>query len=223
MSEATTPRSTSGLSRESEEEGFYHEAALNAAWTGSRLAVGGLCFLFGSFVFAYFYLRSINSSGRWMGSGYHAPSMVYGTVIMIAVLLSAGIHYAALQQAKAGKKRLWQIGALTALLLGVAAIVLQILELLFLPFWPGSSGFSSVFTGFYPVLIVVLLVAMIWLETLLARSRFIPAISFVEQPPTYKEAFMVQRFQSSLSGFATVWNFLAVVTVLFWVLFYVMP
>jgi heme/copper-type cytochrome/quinol oxidase subunit 3 len=196
MSEATTPRSTSGLSRESEEEGFYHEAALNAAWTGSRLAVGGLCFLFGSFVFAYFYLRSINSSGRWMGSGYHAPSMVYGTVIMIAVLLSAGIHYAALQQAKAGKKRLWQIGALTALLLGVAAIVLQILELLYLPFW---------------------------LETLLARSRFIPAISFVEQPPTYKEAFMVQRFQSSLSGFATVWNFLAVVTVLFWVLFYVMP
>ena len=223
MSEATTPRSTSGLSRESEEEGFYHEAALNAAWTGSRLAVGGLCFLFGSFVFAYFYLRSINSSGRWMGSGYHAPSMVYGTVIMIAVLLSAGIHYAALQQAKAGNKRLWQIGALTALLLGVAAIVLQILELLFLPFWPGSSGFSSVFTGFYPVLIVVLLAAMIWLETLLARSRFIPAISFVEQPPTYKEAFVVQRFQSSLSGFATVWNFLAVVTVLFWILFYVMP
>ena len=223
MSEATTPRSSSGLSRESEEEGFYHEAALNAAWTGSRLAVGGLCFLFGSFVFAYFYLRSINSSGRWMGSGYHAPSMVYGTVVMIAVLLSAGIHYAALQQAKAGNKRLWQIGALTALLLGVAAIVLQILELLFLPFWPGSSGFSSVFTGFYPVLIVVLLAAMIWLETLLARSRFIPAISFVEQPPTYREAFVVQRFQSSLSGFATVWNFLAVVTVLFWVLFYVMP
>jgi heme/copper-type cytochrome/quinol oxidase subunit 3 len=223
MSEATTPRSSSGLSRESEEEGFYHEAALNATWTGSRLAVGGLCFLFGSFVFAYFYLRSINSSGRWMGSGYHAPSMVYGTVIMIAVLLSAGIHYAALQQAKAGNKRLWQIGALTALLLGVAAIVLQILELLFLPFWPGSSGFSSVFTGFYPVLIVVLLAAMIWLETLLARSRFIPAISFVEQPPTYKEAFIVQRFQSSLSGFATMWNFLAAVTVLFWVLFYVMP
>ena len=223
MAEATTPRSTSGLSRESEEEGFYHEAALNAAWTGSRLAVGGLCFLFGSFVFAYFYLRSINSSGRWMGSGYHAPSMVYGTVIMIAVLLSAGIHYAALQQAKAGNKRLWQIGALIALLLGVAAIVLQILELLFLPFWPGSSGFSSVFTGFYPVLIVVLLAAMIWLETLLARSRFIPAISFVEQPPTYKEAFVVQRFQSSLSGFATMWNFLAVVTILFWILFYVMP
>jgi heme/copper-type cytochrome/quinol oxidase subunit 3 len=222
MAESTTPPA-SGLSRETEEEGFYHEAGLNAAWTAARLAIGGLCFLFGSFLFAYFYLRSINASGRWLGPGYHPPSMVYGTVIMIAVLLSAGIHYAALQQIKAGNKLLWQIGAATALLLGVAAIVLQILELLFLPFWPGSSGFSSVFTGFYPVFIVVLLAAMIWLETLLARARFIPAISFVEQPPTYKEAFTVQRFQASLSGFTTVWNFLAVVAVVFWVLFYVIP
>lgn len=222
MAESTTT-GASGLSRETEEEGFYHEAALNAAWTATRLAIGGLCFLFGAFMFAYFYLRSVNSSGRWMGSGYHAPSMIYGTVIMLAVLVSAGVHYGALQQIKAGNKGLWQIGAVIALLLGVAAIVLQILELLFLPFWPGSSGFSSVFTGFYPVFVVVLLAAMIWLETLLARARFIPAISFVEQPPTYREAFAVQRFQSSLSGFATVWNFLAVVAVLFWVLFYVIP
>ena len=222
MAEASTPPAPE-LSQESEEEGFYHEAALNAAWTAARLAVAGLCFLFGSFMFAYFYLRSLNSSGKWLGPGYHAPSMAYGTIVMIALLLSAGIHYAALQQIKAGNKRLWQIGALIALLLGVAAIVLQILELLFLPFWPGSSGFSSVFVGFYPVFVVVLLSAMIWLETLLARARFIPAISFVEQPPTYSEAFLVQRFQASLSGFATVWNFMAVVAVLFWVLFYVIP
>ena len=222
MAAETTPPA-SGLSRETEEEGFYHEAGLNAAWTASRLAIGGLCFLFGSFMFAYFYLRSVNSSGRWLGTGYHPPSMIYGTVIMIAVLVSAGIHYAALQQIKAGNKQLWVIGAMTALILGVGAVVLQILELLYLPFWPGSSGFSSVFVGFYPVFIVVVLAAMIWLETLLARARFIPAISFVEQPPTYKEAFAVQRFQASLSGFATVWNFLAVVAIIFWVLFYVMP
>jgi len=211
---------TTGLSRETEEEGFYHEAALNAAWTGTRLAIGGLCFLFGSFMFAYFYLRSVNSAGRWMGSGYHAPSMIYGTVIMLCVLCSAAIHYAALQQIKAGNKAMWQAGALITLLLGVAAIVLQILELLFLPFWPGSSGYSSVFVGFYPVFLTILLAAMIWLETLLARSRFIPAMSFVEQPPTYGEAFAVQRFQAALSAFTLVWNYLAVVAILFWVLFY---
>jgi heme/copper-type cytochrome/quinol oxidase subunit 3 len=222
MAESTTP-ATSGLSRETEEEGFYHEAALNGAWTAARLAIGGLCFLFGSFMFAYFYLRSVNSSGRWMGSGYVAPSMLEGSIIMAAVLLSAGVHYAALQQIKAGNKRLWMIGAVIALVLGVGAIALQLAELFTLPFFPGSSGFSSVFTGFYPVFLVVLLAAMIWLETLIARARFIPAISFVEQPPTYKEAFAVQRFQASLSGFSTMWNFLAAMAVLFWVLFYVIP
>jgi heme/copper-type cytochrome/quinol oxidase subunit 3 len=223
MAEATTPPSAGELSAETEEAGFYHEAALNAAWTGSRLAVGGLCFLFGSFVFAYFYLRSINASGRWLGSGYIPPSMLEGSIIMAALLVSAGVQYAALQQIKAGNKRLWQIGAIIALVLGVGAVVLQIIELLDLPFWPGSSGFSSVFVGFYPVFLTVVFAAMIWLETLLARSRFIPAISFVEQPPTYTEAFAVQRFQSSLSGFTVVWNFLALAGLLFWVLFYVIP
>jgi heme/copper-type cytochrome/quinol oxidase subunit 3 len=222
MAEATTPPSAD-LSAETEEAGFYHEAALNAAWTGTRLAIGGLCFLFGSFVFAYFYLRSVNSSGRWMGSGYIPPSFLEGSFIMAAIVVSAAVHYTALQQLKAGHKRAWQIGALTALILGVGAVVLQIIELLDLPFWPGSSGFSSVFVGFYPVFLTVVLVAMIWLETLLARSRFIPTISFVEQPPTYTEAFEVQRFQSSLSGFGTVWNFLAAMAVRFWVLFYVIP
>jgi heme/copper-type cytochrome/quinol oxidase subunit 3 len=222
MAEATTPPSAE-LSAETEEAGFYHEAALNAAWTGTRLAIGGLCFLFGSFVFAYFYLRSVNSSGRWMGSGYIPPSFLEGSFIMAAIVVSAAVHYTALQQLKAGHKRAWQIGALTALILGVGAVVLQIIELLDLPFWPGSSWFSSVFVGFYPVFLTVVLVAMIWLETLLARSRFIPTISFVEQPPTYTEAFAVQRFQSSLSGFTVVWNFLALAGLLFWVLFYVIP
>ena len=62
---------------------------------------------------------------------------------------------------------------------------------------------------------------MVWLEILLARARNIPAISFVEQPPTYAQAFEVQRFQSSLSAFTTVWNYLAIVAFIFWLLFYV--
>jgi heme/copper-type cytochrome/quinol oxidase subunit 3 len=220
MSETATPP-PSGLDRAAEEAGFYHEAALNANWTAARLAIGGLCFLYGSFVFAYFYLRSVNSAGRWHGSGYHPPSMAMGVSIMLLVLASAGIHYAALQRIKAGNKQAWQAGGLAALILGVAAVVTQIIELMFLPFWPGSSGYSSVFVGFYPVFLVSLLVAMIWLETLLMRSRSIPAIAFVEQPPTYAEAFTVQRFQANLSAFSVIWNFLAVMAILFWILFYV--
>ena len=220
MAEPTAP-SSSGLSREMEEAGFYHEAGLNANWSASRLAIGGLAFLYGAFVFAYFYLRSVNSAGRWHGSGYHPPSMVYGTVIMLLVLLSAGVQYAVLQRIKAGHKRVWQYGAGVALLLGLAAVALQLVELIYLPFYPASSGYSSVFVGFYALFVTILLAGMIWLETLLARSRFIPGIAFVEQPPTYAEAFTVQRFQANLSSFTAVWNFTAAMAVLFWILFYV--
>jgi heme/copper-type cytochrome/quinol oxidase subunit 3 len=203
-----------------EDEGFYHEAMLNGAWSGSRLALGGLAFLFGAFAFAYFYLRSLNSEGRWANTLYHSPSMLLGTIIMLAVLTSAGVHYIGLQQIKAGHKKTWQIFGLTALILGLGAVTIQIIELIYLPFPPGSSGFASVFTGFYPVFIVILLSGLIWLETLLARSRFIPAMSFVEQPPTTSQVHSVQRFQANLSAFTTVWNFLALMALLFWLLFY---
>ena len=64
MAETTTPP-PSGLSQAEEEAAFYHEASLNATWTGVRLAIGGLTFLFGAFIFAFFYLRSLNSWHLW--------------------------------------------------------------------------------------------------------------------------------------------------------------
>jgi len=126
-----------------------------------------------------------------------------------------------LQQIKAGRKGPWAQAALIALGLGLVAVVLQIVELLTLPFQPGQSGFASVFVGFYPVALVTWLAAMIWLEILIVRARKIPAISFVEQPPTYAQAYEVQRFQSALSAFTLMWNYLAIVAFIFWLLFYV--
>ena len=205
---------------QAEDEAFYHESGLNAAWTGSRLAIGGLTFLFGSFVFAFFYLRSIDSAARWHGSGYVPPSLWMGTTIMLLAVLSAGVHYFGLQRIKAGHKATWQIDSLVAMALGLAAVAMQIYQLATLPFPPGSSGYSSLFTGLYPVLLTTQLAVLIWLEILLARSRFIPALSFVEQPPTITETYSVQRFQASLSAFSTVWNYLAVVALVFWFLFY---
>jgi heme/copper-type cytochrome/quinol oxidase subunit 3 len=205
---------------QAEDEGFYHEAALNAAWSGSRLAIGGLTFLFGAFAFSYFYLRSINSSGRWQGSGFVQPALWMGTTIMILAVLSAVVHYFGLQRIKAGHKTTWQIDGLVALALGLAAVAMQIYQLANLPFTPGSSGYSSVFTGFYPVFLTVQLAVLIWLEILLARSRFIPAVSFVEQPPTVAGTQDVQRFQASLSAFSTTWAYMAIMAFLFWFLFY---
>ena len=221
MAEITAPGSDEAAARATEETAFYHEAALNASWTGSRLAIGSLSFLFGAFAFAYFYLFSSNGHGMWLPSSTRIPSNHYGEAITGLIVVSAIIQTVGLQLIKGGSKSNWFRLSLVSLVFGVAAVALQVNELLNLPFQPGQSGFASVFVGFYPVALVTWLAAMIWLEILIARSRSIPAISFVEQPPTYAQAQEVQRFQAGLSAFTVVWNYLAIVTFIFWLLFYV--
>jgi hypothetical protein len=157
----------------------------------------------------------------WLPSSTRIPSNHYGEAITGLIVVSAVIQTVGLQRIKGGSKSNWLVTALVSLVFGLAAVALQIKELLVLPFQPGQSGFASVFVGFYPVALVTWLAAMIWLEILVVRIRAIPPISFVEQPPTYAQAYEVQRFQSSLSAFTVVWNYLAIVTFIFWLLFYV--
>jgi heme/copper-type cytochrome/quinol oxidase subunit 3 len=216
MAETTAP---SAVTPAEEEAIYYHEAALNSAWTGARLAAGGLSFLFGSFVFAFFYLKALNSHGLWYTSGTH-PKVWVGIVITALIVVSALLQWAVLQMIKRGNKSAWQGGATVALLLGVASVGFSIWQLGDLPFWPGASGFASVFVGFWPVYLTIVFCAMVWLEILIMRVRRMPQISFVEQPPTYAEAFEVQRFQASLSGFTLIWNYLAAVAIVAEILFY---
>jgi len=218
MAETATPP-PAAMSPAEEEAAFYHESALNASWTGVRLAIGGLSFGFGAFVFAFFYLRSLNSHHLWYTATTH-PQVGLGTTIMVLIVVSAAIQTLVLQSIKAGHKAPWQLGALVALVLGLGAVALQIYQLADLPFWPGASGFASVSVGYNPIYLTVAFCAMVWLEMLIVRCRAIPEISFVEQPPTYAEAFAVQRFQAALSAFTVTWNYLAVVAIIAWVLFY---
>ena len=211
-----------GLSREQEEAAFYHEAALNTAWTGARLLIGVLTSGLGAFIFAFFYLRSLNSHGLWYPSGSIAtkPNAGVGTTIMVLIVVSALVQTGGLQQIKAGKRSTWQMAAMIALALGVVAAGVQIWQLTSLSFQPGGSGFASVFVGASPVLALLVLGTMIWLEILVMRARQIPEMSFVEQPPTFTDAAIVQRFQASLSAFTLLWNFMAVAAFVLWVLFY---
>jgi hypothetical protein len=208
------------LTPEQEEAAFYHEAALNSAWTGSRLLIASLSFGFGAFIFAFFYLKSLNSHGLWYPPKFTGPQSGLGTTIMVLVVVSALVQWAGLTRIKAAQRNAWLGAAAVALVLGVVAACLQLYQLVDLPFWPGSSGFASVFVGTEPVFTVIILGTMVYLEILIMRGRSIPPISFVEQPPTFAEAFAVQRFQAALSGFTVVWNYLAVVAVVLWILFY---
>ncbi len=215
----TTAQPPAAMSPAEEEAVFYHEAALNSSWTGVRLAVGALTFLFGAFVFAFFYLKSLNSHNLWYTAATH-PQSSFGVTVMVLFVVSAAVQTLVLQRIKAGSKSIWLAGAVVALVLGLVAIAIQIWQLAALPFWPGASGFASVFVGFWPVFVSVAFCVLVWLEILIMRCRAIPQISFVEQPPTYAEAFAVQRFQAGLSAFTVTWNYLAIVAFIAWVLFY---
>jgi hypothetical protein len=218
----TTAQPPAAMSPDEEEAVYYHESALNSAWTGVRLAIGALSFLFGAFVFTFFYLKSLNSHHLFYPSGTFAthPQQWVGVVVMLLVVVSAAVQTLALQQIKAGRKSPWLAGATLALVLGLVAISIQLWQLAALPFWPGASGFAGVFVAYQPIFVTVAFCVLVWLEILIMRCRGIPEISFVEQPPTYKEAFAVQRFQANLSAFTVTWNYLAVVAFLFWVLLY---
>lgn len=217
-----TSGSALGLSREQEEAAFYHEAALNSTWTGTRLLIGVVASGLGAFIFSFFYLRSLNSHGLWYPSGGEAtkPSMGLGTTIMILIVVSAIVQMLGLQQVKAGKRNAWINAGAVAVVLGVAAAVIQMVQVATLGFLPGASGFASVFIGATPVLVLLVLGTMWWLLNLVLQGRHIPEISFVEQPATFGEAALVQRFQASLSACTLFWNFIAVAALVLWILFY---
>jgi heme/copper-type cytochrome/quinol oxidase subunit 3 len=222
MAAESSPAPAVGLSREQEEAAFYHEAALNTTWTGVRLMIGMVASGLGAFIFAFFYLRSLNSHGLWYPSGPvpTKPFIGTGTIIMALIVLSAVAATLGLQRIKAGKRDDWIRAAAVAVALGVAAAAVQIWQLTDLGFQPGASGFASVFVGASPVLALLALATMTWLEILIMQARRIPEISFVEQPVTFAEAATVQRLQAALSACTLFWNFIAVVAVVLWILFY---
>jgi heme/copper-type cytochrome/quinol oxidase subunit 3 len=129
-----------------------------ATWVGARLLCGAASFFFMSFLFAYFYLRSLNTNHDWKIGSVH-PSLGLGTSIMAALLLSAVIF-------RLGSKR--QADALAsgivALVLALTAVVLQAIEYTTLGFGPTSGGYASVFIGWTAFYALFTLACAYWIE-----------------------------------------------------------
>jgi heme/copper-type cytochrome/quinol oxidase subunit 3 len=197
---------------------YAHEQMWGAYWTGARLLVAGAAMAFGTMLFAFFYLRSINSSGLWYVRG-ERPSLLFGIAVLILLLLSAGISggtAAMLRRRAAGAD--WLVGSSIALGLGLAAAALQAWEMGRVSFHPGSSGYASMFVGWQVLMILAMVGGVYWLETLIARGarvrRVLRPLAISAAEPD------VTMFRGSLDGFVVYWNFLALVEVVVFVLFY---
>lgn len=171
---------------------------------GILLWVAGTVFVFLPPFFAWFYLKSLNSAGQWRPAGVHPPEGL-GLAIMAALVVSAlALGLAALVRSAAG----WKALVALALALGLAGVALQVVEYTQLGFGATSGGFASVFYGWTAVTAAVSLVTMLWLETLLAYGL---------RHPEAPRSVVYPR----LVTLAIYWGFVASLSVVMWLLLYV--
>jgi heme/copper-type cytochrome/quinol oxidase subunit 3 len=135
-----------------------------AMWVGARQLCGAAAFFFMAFVFAYFYLRSLDTHKDWK-IGSVNPPIGFGVAILVALLLSA----AALRMAATQSERRVAVGA-GALVLVLLAVVLQVIEWTTLGFGPASGGYASVYVGWTAFYSVFALASAYWIETLVATA-----------------------------------------------------
>jgi heme/copper-type cytochrome/quinol oxidase subunit 3 len=130
---------------------------------------GATAFFFLAFVFAYFYLRSLNSSGMWRPK-HVDPSLAWGTLSAAAVVVFAVLLQLGLADHRAGRRPAWRRKGGVALAAGVLAIVFQVVEWSTQSFGPTDGGYASVFVGWTAFYVLFLAGTVFWAETILATS-----------------------------------------------------
>src|ERR1039457_1984729 len=135
-----------------------------ALWVGARQLCGAAAFFFMAFVFAYFYLRSLDTHKDWKIGSVH-PSIGLGVMIVAVLVLSAVALRAA-----ATRTELSVRAGTAALLLVVLAVVLQVVEWTTLGVGPASGGYASVFIGWTAFYSVFALACAYWIETQVATA-----------------------------------------------------
>jgi heme/copper-type cytochrome/quinol oxidase subunit 3 len=133
-----------------------------ALWATARLLCGAASFFFMAFVFAYFYLWSLDVNKSWKIGSVDAP-IGWGIAITVVLVASAVLLRVAARR-PFGERRL----AAGALVLALLAVVLQVIEWTTLGFGPDSGAYASVFIGWTSLYAVFALVCAYWIETQVA-------------------------------------------------------
>lgn len=135
----------------------------------ARLGAAAQAFFFVSFLFAFFYLRALNSAGRWNQHHVH-PSKAYGIPILLCVLGSVGAAWLGATSLRTPGAALWRPASGAAIGLALVAVVLQCVQYATSSFGPGEGGFASVFFGWTGLYVLNILVVVYWLTSSLAET-----------------------------------------------------
>ena len=140
---------------------------------GAYLIAAAIAFFFVAFLFAFFYLRALNSNGRWAGTNGHHVSTTTGSgiAILVCVLVSVVIVRLAVVELRGRARPVWWTLAGVGFLLGLAAVAIQCWQYTDMPFGTSEGGYASVYMGWTGFFTIVVFFAMVWLEIILATAR----------------------------------------------------
>lgn len=136
---------------------------------GARMMAGAQSFALLAFVFAYLYLRTLNSNGDWRPA-HVDPSAGLGAAMVACLVLCTLAYSWGVRRLGDGTERDWRIASSAALALGIGAFGLIIGQFAAIGFGPTSGGYASVFVGWHAFYGLNLLLVLVWLETLVAQS-----------------------------------------------------
>jgi heme/copper-type cytochrome/quinol oxidase subunit 3 len=177
---------------------------------GSYLAAAALAFFFIAFLFAFFYLRALNTNGLWGGGkpGHHVhPALTVGIIVLVCVLGSVACVRLSLAGVRAQKSYARNV-AIAALVLGLVAVAVQCWQYTDLGFGPGDGGFASVYLGWTGFFTIFAFVVLVWLEILLVS-------------PQSATDLRRGRFEADAASFSIVWTMLGVVEIAAFILLYI--
>ncbi len=135
----------------------------------SHLWSSATAFFFAAFLFAYFYLRSLDKASVWRPN-HVDPSFTLGTLATIALVVAAAMLRLGLADHRADRRPAWRVKGAVAVVLLVAAVVLQMVEWATQGFGPTNGPYASVYLGWTGLLTIFLVGLTFWAETTLAIS-----------------------------------------------------
>jgi len=206
------------------------ELAAKNLLSGAHLWASATAFFFIGFLFAYFYLRSLDNGGMWRPK-HVDPSLALGTAFTACLVASAAVVRLGLADQRAGRRSQWRVKGVAGLVLLLVALGLQVAEWATQGFGPTQGGYASVYLGWTGLLLLFVLGTMFWLETVLAtaiRYRKLPIGG--EPPPGHASgdpdrerhdiADPLSLVQPQLAAVSFYTQFLAAIAVITWIILY---
>jgi heme/copper-type cytochrome/quinol oxidase subunit 3 len=136
---------------------------------GARLLASAAAFVFISFLFAFLYLKTVDSNGLWRPRRV-APVQSWGIGVVVLTILSATGFDLARRTVAGGGETLWRRLSPAALVIGVLAVAAQVLEWATISFKTDDGGWAAVFWGWTLMMLIFWLAGLYWMETLVAQS-----------------------------------------------------